>query len=184
MRNRNSTPEINAGSTADIAFLLLIFFLVTTTFPNDKGIVRGLPPKCITGDCTVTALENNTINIFLNEMGEVWVDKKSVAFDELKDLLTQFIDNNASNTCSYCDGIQDEGASEHPTKALINLQTHTLSNYKDYIKIQNEISAALISLREDYAMQKWNTPFGDLSEEKKIETKNAYPLLLTEAELK
>ena len=184
MRNRSTTPEINAGSTADIAFLLLIFFLVTTTFPNDKGILRGLPPKCITGDCTVTAIEKNTINIYVNEMGEVWVDKKIIAFDELEGVLTQFIDNNASDTCEYCMGMQDSQSSDHPTKALINLRTHKLSNYSDYIKIQNEISAALMSLRDQYAMQKWNTYFENLSQEKKRETANAYPLLLTEAALK
>lgn len=184
MRNRNTTPEINAGSTADIAFLLLIFFLVTTTFPNDKGIMRKLPLKCLTKNCSITALEKNTIDIYLNEKGEVWIDKEIVPIDEIKSHLTKFIDNNGDGSCEYCNGIKDVSSSDHPTKALINLKTHSLSNYKDYISIQNEISSTLISLREKYAREKWNIAYEDLLEDEKLETNRAYPLLLTEAELK
>ena len=88
------SPEINAGSMADIAFLLLIFFLVTTTMANDKGIQRKLPPICETPDCRGEIYERNILRISLNGNQEIMVKNEIITIDKLKDNVKTFVDNN------------------------------------------------------------------------------------------
>ncbi len=184
MRNVRFTPEINAGSMADIAFLLLIFFLVATTIPNDKGIVRKLPPKCLTEDCTIPAKERNVLRIFLNKNDELFVNNQLLSFSELSEAIKSFVDNNGDGTCHYCKGESLDYYSENPNSAIISLQSSGESSYKSFIAVQVAISQAFIELRDAFAKHTFKKDLAQLSEKELFSLGKAYPILLTEAALK
>lgn len=184
MRNRNTLPEINAGSTADIAFLLLIFFLVTTTFPNERGIVRKLPSPCPTGDCSVPINERNLLRIAINEKGEYLLNEQLTAADSLETTIMDFLDNNGDGSCLYCLGEGIATASENPKQAIIVIKSHPYTKYDDYIQLQNTLNKAYFELRERFAQNQFHKSLGTLSTEELKQVKEAYPLLLSEASLK
>src|SRR5699024_9335785 len=118
---RRSAPEVNAGSMADIAFLLLIFFLVTTTIESDKGMSRRLPPIDEEEEVETVHKERNVLEIIINQQGELLVDDEEMDIADLYDYALGFIDNGGgqgSDGCGYCQGEQDPESSENPKKAL------------------------------------------------------------------
>lgn len=184
MKNSRQTPSVNAGSVADIAFLLLIFFLVTTTIPNDKGIVRKLPLKCEKPPCSVDVNERNIIRIALNKNGELMVNNDPSQIGDLKDMLIEFIDNNGDRTCSYCEGNNYKDASDNPQTAIISLSSDRESSYKDFIAIQVELTAAYYELREKFIQNTFGKELASLTPQELKQAKDAYPLLVSEASLK
>jgi len=184
MKNLKFTPEINTGSMADIAFLLLIFFLVATTIPNDKGLMRKLPPKSINGDCEIPINERNVLRIALNKNDQLLVNNEPINFSELTEKLIAFIDNNGDGSCSYCKGNSLENYSENPSAAIISLNASRESSYKSFLAIQVAITKAYIQLRETYVKLKFKKEIAQLNETELLDLKNAYPILLSEAALK
>tara|TARA_R100001369_G_scaffold92911_1_gene141375 strand:- start:570 stop:1139 length:570 start_codon:yes stop_codon:yes gene_type:complete len=182
---RRYPATVNAGSMADIAFLLLIFFLVTTTISADKGILRKLPPPCEPGqDCTKNVLERNVLRIALNERQEIMIGKDVVAISEVQNLVKSFLDNNGDLQCTYCDGVQSLESSIHPTKAVISLSHDALTKYDVFISVQDEITKAYYDLRERYAKQVLNKTPDELSKEELAIVKKAYPFIVSEVMLK
>jgi len=184
MRNHRQTPSVNAGSMADIAFLLLIFFLVTTTIPNDKGIVRKLPKKCMNPPCDIDYSERNILRIQLNKEGELMVNNFRSNIQDLRQMLKEFIDNNGDESCNYCSGNGFADASENPQKAVISLAADRESSYKDYIAIQVELTAAYYELREAFIRNTFQKEIASLSKEELKQAREAYPLIISEAEIK
>ena len=135
--SRKKTPEINTGSMADIAFLLLIFFLVTSVIPNDKGLHRKLPPPCPQNeDCPGNKTkERNILEVRINANDELLVENEMVSIEELKDIAKGYLDNNGDGTCDYCAGSQVTDLSENPNKAVISLVNDKMTTYKFYIKV-------------------------------------------------
>ena len=157
MRNfRRDIPTVNAGSMADIAFLLLIFFLVTTTISADKGILRKLPAECNAPPCIVDFNERNVFIIFINRNDEIMVEDKIINIGDLKDLSKAFIDNNGENACDYCNGEQLITSSDKPSEAVIFLKHDALTNYGAFILAQDEISKAYYDLRSNYVKKVLN----------------------------
>jgi len=184
MRNSRQMPNLNAGSMADIAFLLLIFFLVTTTIPNDKGIVRKLPRKCETPPCKEDFRERNVLRIALNRNGELMVNDDLSQLKDLKQMLIEFIDNNGDKSCEYCHGNGSTDASDNPQKAIISLASDRESSYKDFIAIQAELTAAYYELREAYVRTNFGKDIALLTPQELKQTRDAYPLLISEANIK
>lgn len=183
--SRRQSPQVNAGSMADIAFLLLIFFLVTAVIPNDKGLNRKLPPPCPIGeDCGGEIKQRNTLEIKVNSNDELWVENNVVSLDDLKDLTKAFLDNNGDLTCDYCDGLKDKSSSENPKKAVISLTNDKMTSYNYYIKVQDEITKAYYELRSTYAQNVLKKETDKLTKEELDQVKEAYPFILSEAELK
>ena len=183
--SQHSAPQVNAGSMADIAFLLLIFFLVTTTISADKGINRKLPANCPPGtDCSVIIEKRNILNIKLNSNQKIMVNEKVIAIEELKDIVKQFVDNNGDNTCSYCNGKGLELLSEHPTKAVISLQSGDQTHYELFIAVQDELTKAYYELREHYSKTVLGKDAKNLSKANMVKVKAAYPFIVSEAETK
>lgn len=181
--SRHAAPQVNAGSMADIAFLLLIFFLVTTTISMDSGLSRKLPPPCPPNtDCNADIKERNLLRIMINANNEILVNEKLVAIQDLKQVATNFIDNNGANTCDYCHGKSENTSSETPQKAVISLQTTAKTNYEFYIGVQDEITKAYYDLRQTYAREILKKPSNNLSEKDLKEVKAAYPFILSEAQ--
>jgi biopolymer transport protein ExbD len=184
MRNHRNSPTVNAGSMADIAFLLLIFFLVTTTIAKDKGIARKLPKKCPPGQiCSLPIQERNVLRLFLNEKGELLVNDELLPVSDLKEKLVEFIDNNGDGSCEYCNGEGTELSSDNPKKAVISLSTDRLAPYSEFITVQDEMTKAYLDLRERYVLEILEKLPDDLYESELAEIKAAYPFLISEAEI-
>lgn len=181
MRNsRRNAPSVNAGSMADIAFLLLIFFLVTTTISADKGILRKLPNDCIEPPCNAEVNQRNILEIFINNNNELMVENEIIKISELKDIAVAFIDNNGENQCDYCHGEKLATSSDKPQEAIIALKHDALTKYGMFIDVQDEISKAYLQVRTAYAKNKFEKSPEELSKEELIEVKKAYPFILSE----
>lgn len=152
---KRSAPEVNAGSMADIAFLLLIFFLVTTTIETDSGISRRLPPI----DDVIDPPEIRKKNIFIvlvNKDDQLLVNNESAELKDLRLRAMEFLDNGGGvgeEACNYCQGAKDPTSSDNPDKAIISLQNDRLTSYKMYIAVQNELVAAYNDLRDREAQR-------------------------------
>jgi biopolymer transport protein ExbD len=199
---RRENAEINAGSMADIAFLLLIFFLVTTTMDVDSGIARKLPEKTdVQSDVIVK--EKNVLDIVVNRNNQLLVENEYVKVTDVKRLAMKFIDNGGGlgtpvddkpgEPCDYCEGEKNPNSSDHPSKAIISLQSDRGTTYGMYVSIQNEIEAAYNELRNKLSKKLYGRSYDELLndyndnpakslQEKIDDLKNKYPQIITEPE--
>ena len=182
---RRHPVTVNAGSMADIAFLLLIFFLVTTTISAEKGILRVLPKDCLNiDDCIANVAERNILRINLNSKQEIFIEDEIVKIEDVEQIVKAFIDNNGSSKCDYCTGEKSAESSDHPKEAVISLSHDALTKYQLFVSVQDEITKAFYDLRERYIMEKFKkTPNQITDEEFKI-VKKAYPFIVSEVMVK
>ena len=207
---KRSAPEVNAGSMADIAFLLLIFFLVTTTIEKDKGILRSLPPIEPPNDEQVIIREKNMFIVLIGRNDDLLVEDQRMQLKDLRKAAIEFLDNGGDvnekgERCDYCQGKKDPASSDHPDKAIISLQHDRETSYGKYIEVQNELVAAYNFLRNREAKRLYGNEypgeddeyFAMLAEKEKNQfkrseqleerialIKNLYPMKLSEAEPK
>lgn len=198
---KRSAPEVNAGSMADIAFLLLIFFLVTTTIETDSGISRRLPPIDQLEDPPEIRKKNIFI-VLVNKDDQLLVNDDVTELKDLRKKAMEFLDNGGGKgeeACSYCQGANDPTSSDNPEKAIISLQNDRLTTYKTYIAVQNELVAAYNDLRDrealrlygqsyrvmekNFADPNWGGNKDKLNQELDV-IKNMFPQKLSEAEPK
>lgn len=162
---KRSAPEVNAGSMADIAFLLLIFFLVTTTIETDSGITRKLPPIDDTQEEPPILKERNIFVVLVNANGDLLVEDEQMEFKDLRSAAIEFLDNGGGKgdeACDYCQGAKDPKSSDNPIKAVISLQNDRKTQYGRYIAVQNELVAAYNELRDREANRLYNNDFTDM----------------------
>ena len=146
---RRSAPEVNAGSMADIAFLLLIFFLVTTTIETDSGLNRKLPPIEDVVDPPIIK-EKNILPVVINKNNQLLVEEELVELKDLRSVAMDFLDNGGGkgeDACDFCRGKRSPSSSDNPEKAIISLKNDRETAYKVYISVQNELVAAYNELR-------------------------------------
>ncbi|MBO6880376.1 MULTISPECIES: ExbD/TolR family protein [Winogradskyella] len=198
---KRSAPEVNAGSMADIAFLLLIFFLVTTTIEKDKGLLRSLPPIDDSEVEPPIIKQKNLFTVLVSRDNQLLVEEELMELKDLRQAAIDFLDNGGSTnaegeTCTYCKGDRDPASSDHPDKAIISMKHDRETSYEKYIEVQNELVAAYNFLREREAQRLYNRSFQSMLEEKEknqfskdeklneqIEAiKKLYPMKLSEAE--
>jgi hypothetical protein len=144
------SPEVNAGSMADIAFLLLIFFLVTTTIETDSGINRKLPPMEDQIDPPIIR-EKNIFTVVVNKYSQILVEEELTDIKDLRGRAMDFLDNGGGKgeeACNYCQGDGNPRSSDNPDKAVISLKNDRETPYKAYIAVQNELVAAYNELRD------------------------------------
>ena len=197
------SPEVNAGSMADIAFLLLIFFLVTTTIETDSGINRKLPPMEDQIDPPIIR-EKNIFTVVVNKYSQILVEEDLTDIKDLRGLAMDFLDNGGGKgeeACDYCQGARSPRSSDNPEKAIISLKNDRETPYKSYIAVQNELVAAYNELRNrefmklypsvgltyvqaDFIYNDPRTTSGEREnlKEKLNVVKNLYPQKLSEAE--
>jgi|SRR5690606_9227305 len=153
MAKRGAPPEVNAGSMADIAFLLLIFFLVTTTIPKDSGLNRKLPPIDLSDTEPPIIKEKNVFTVSLNKNDQLLVENELMEIKDLRAAALEFLDNNGDGTCAFCKGKRDDASSDNPDKAVISLDNARETSYAIYISVQNELVAAYNELRNRRALE-------------------------------
>ncbi len=187
MGKKREIQEINASSMADIAFLLLIFFLVTTSMGTDKGIARRLPPP-IPPDQEQSEIEINKRNILVvlvNSNNQLMVNNELIGVDRLKEKAKEFIANK-NNDIYMPERIVEEipffGTIPVTSKHVISLQNDRGTQYQAYITVQNELMAAYRELREELAKNKFGIAFADLDEERQKAVQKVFPQNISEAE--
>jgi biopolymer transport protein ExbD len=201
---RRENPEINAGSMADIAFLLLIFFLVTTTMNVDSGVSKKLSEKPPADYVPPVIKEKNIFEVGINRNNELLVEGERMDIKGLKEAAIAFIDNGggegkvengiATGKCAYCKGEKSESSSDHPNKAIISVQSDRLTEYGTYIAVQDQLLRAYTVLRNRLSMATYKVSFTELEEaykdnktnqdlKKKVEfIKTSYPQIISDAE--
>lgn len=164
--------EVNAGSMADIAFLLLIFFLVTTTIAEDKGVLVQLPPWSNEPPLELRLNERNVYSVLVNANNQLLVRGTPMEIDDLRENTKEFImnPNNRSDMA------------EKPTKAIISLKNDRGTNYKTYLEVWNELKGAYNELRETEAQARYNKSFEFLSKTERSAIRADIPLVISEAE--
>jgi len=162
---KRSAPEVNAGSMADIAFLLLIFFLVTTTIETDSGISRKLPQWQPEDVEPPVIKQRNIFTVEVNSNNQLLVEEEEMELSELQEAAVEFLDNGAGTgdeACSFCQGDRDESSSVNPQKAIISLMNNRGTEYGTYIAVQNELVAAYNQLRDREAQRMYGMTFTEM----------------------
>ena len=162
---RRSAPEVNAGSMADIAFLLLIFFLVTTTIETDSGISRKLPEWQPEEQEPPVIKQRNIFQVLVNSNNELLVEDEEMDIGELRQAAVEFLDNGGGTgdeACDFCQGAGDSDSSVNPTKAIISLVNNRGTEYGTYIAVQNELVAAYNQLRDREAQRLFGSSFTEM----------------------
>ncbi len=183
---RRASPEINAGSMADIAFLLLIFFLVTTTMDVDTGITRRLPPPVENPDEDIKIKERNILNVLVNKNDRLLVDGKIGDISTLKDVAKRFMVPVYPDNPDYPETelkTIDLLGEIHTSKGVISLKNDRGTSYEMYIMVQNELARAFNELKDEMAQKHFGTRFSSLINEDEIKAINeAVPVRISEAE--
>ncbi|WP_411030023.1 ExbD/TolR family protein [Spongiimicrobium sp. 3-5] len=166
MARRAGAPEVNAGSMADIAFLLLIFFLVTTTIETDAGLDRMLPPMEPPED-DVVIKQKNIFTVNINKNGQLLADEELTNLKDLRAKAIAFLDNGGAPSgtaeyCNFCKGKRDAASSDNPSKAIISLKNDRETPYGTYITVQNELVGAYNDLRDREAQRLYKRDFTEM----------------------
>ncbi|MCP4123812.1 MAG: biopolymer transporter ExbD [Bacteroidetes bacterium] len=183
-KKKRAVPEINASSMADIAFLLLIFFLVTTTIDTDAGMLVKLPQWVEVEDLPPPdkANKHNVLEILVNQYDQLLVEGELMTIQELKKKTKEFVDNNGDGTCNYCKGIGLADMSDSPNKAIVSLKNDRATSYDMYISVYNELKAAYAELRDNAANAQYGKDYDKLKDAQADEIKGMYQIRISEAE--
>lgn len=189
-KGKRKVPDINSSSTADIAFLLLIFFLITTSMDTDKGLTRQLPPppeKDQKDNNDDKIKERNILQVYLNLYDQLMVNGEIMDVSQLRDKAKEFIankDDNEKLPAKSPKEVEFFGTVMVTDKHVVSLQNDRASSYQAYMNVQNELVAAYNELRDELAMEKWGKKYADLAEEQKAAIREIYPQKISEAEPK
>lgn len=192
--NKRKVPEVNSSSQADIAFSLLIFFLVATTMNVDTGLVRMLPPMPPENQKQedIKVKERNLFLVLISGSGNIMAgtpaNQEVIDLHQLKDKAKEFILNPMDS-----EDLPEKNNKEieladgskwvYPeSQGVISLQTTRDTNYQAYIMVQNELTRAFNEVRDDVAMQKFGAKFSELPEEQRNAVSKAVPQKISEAE--
>ena len=184
-RKKKKVPEINASSMADISFLLLIFFLVTTTMDTDSGITRRLPPPVENPDMDVKVKERNILNVMINKYDKLMVNGKPCDIADLKDKTRDFITPKPNDEKAPEVEVKeiDMIGNFMTNKGVVSLKNDRGTSYQMYIAVQNELAKAFNELREEVAMTYFKQHYADMTDKDKVDAVNkAVPVRISEAE--
>ncbi len=187
MAKRGTAPEINAGSMADIAFLLLIFFLVTTTMNVDTGITRILPPPVVNKNQKVDVKDRNVLKILINSHDLLLVNGKSGDINNLAAKVEDFMTVHPGNNPKYPETkevyIPALGRKVMMTKGLVSLKNDRGTSYNMYIKVQDQLAKAFNEMKNQESLNRYGMKYSELVDKKKIDLiDKLVPVRISEAE--
>ncbi|MDD7010257.1 MAG: biopolymer transporter ExbD [Candidatus Cryptobacteroides sp.] len=182
------TPAINSSSTADIAFLLLCYFLMTTTMGSQTGLSRRLPPMPTEEQQQENQKVNrrNIITVKINSQDRIFAGGEPIDISMLKDKIHEFLTNPRNDENLPERVMTDiEGFGQYPvSKGVISLQNDRGTSYRQYIAVQNELVKAVNEIRDEFSLNNYGKKFIQLDEEKQEIVKKAIPQQISEAEPK
>ncbi|MDR0510709.1 MAG: biopolymer transporter ExbD [Rikenellaceae bacterium] len=183
MLRRRKAPEINAGSMADVAFLLLTFFLVATTMGDDRGIARLLSPvqQSIDKAKPIEVKRRNVLQIFIDGSDRTLVDERPVAIDELAWVIENFIRGDGPER--ETEQIELLGPYD-VSRGVISLRSDSRASYDAYIAVQNALTRAFGQLRNELATRKFSRRFTELDHARRDAVRRAIPMRISESEPK
>ena len=161
-RRFEQIPELNTSSTADISFMLLIFFLVTSSMDTDKGLLRQLPPPPQEQQPPQDVRKDHVLQITLDAHDQLSIDGTLLTAPQLKDQILRFV---AADRMDH----------------VISIRTDRATTYEAYFRMQNAIVAAYNQLRERYARERYGMSYGELMEEQRDEVNQYYPQRISES---
>lgn len=161
-RRKRSIPQLNTTSTADISFMLLIFFLVTTSIDADKGIGRKLPPPEKPQQELSTINKNNLLNIVIAADNSILVNERPLSEEKIVDEVATFIEARG-------------------TQHLISVSVSEEATYEQYFKLQNELTLAYNKVRNKIAQKQYGSSYKKLSSEQQEEIDKLYPHRVAES---
>jgi len=187
-RFKREIPQINSISSADVAFILLLFFLFTGSLHSKSGIYRRLAPAV-----SETAIkkhnpveERNILSISIRDDNIVYLKEEILPVFQIRKIVKIFIDNPDNKDFlpqKKMADIQGLGAVPVSRDAIISLEFSRKSNFQTYISVLSELTAAYDELRNEFAIEKFRNPFIDLSEEQQRAIREVYPLQISEKEI-
>ena len=192
--NKRKVQEINAGSMADISFLLLIFFLVATTMNTDTGLMRMLPPMPPENQQQeeIKVKERNLFLVLISGSGNIMAGvpgkQEQIVLGQLKDMAKEFItnpmdDENLPEKVDREIDMADGSKWTYPvSEGVVSLQTTRDTGYQAYIMVQIELTRAFNEVRDDVAQRKFGAKFSELNEDQRNAVSKAVPLKISEAE--
>ena len=190
MGSKRKTPGINGSSSADIAFMLLIFFLITTSMDTDKGLARRLPPpvpKDQKKNEEMDIKKRNILVVLINSNNQILCNNEFIDIKQLREKVRTFIEN------PYNDEHMPEktevdvpffGKQMVTKNHVISLQNDRGTEYQAYIDVQNELAGAYNELRDEVSKKKFGKAFADLDEDQQKAVQMIYPQKISEAEPK
>lgn len=183
-RKNRGVPEINQSSLADIAFMLLIFFLVTTTMDVDSGIYRKLPQWISEDQEPPDINERNVFVVSINKNNDLFVETAYAQVSELKEKVKEFILNPLEKSnLSEKETKVIEGIGEvEKSKGVVSLTNDRGTDYGQYIAVQNELVAAFNEMRDEFCTARFGKKFDQLDEEMQEKVRDAIPTAISEAE--
>jgi Biopolymer transport protein len=161
-RRFEQIPELNTSSTADISFMLLIFFLVTSSMDTDKGLLRQLPPPPQEQQPPTDVRKDHVLQVTLDAGDQLSVDGTLLTTQQLKEEIMKFV-------------VADR------TEHVISIQTDRTTTYEAYFRMQNAIVAAYNQLREKYSRERYGKGYGELVQEQRDEINQYYPQRISES---
>jgi biopolymer transport protein ExbD len=170
--SKRSVPEINAGSMADIAFLLLIFFLVTTQISEDRGLLVKLPPWSEEPPEDLQLNARNVLSVLVNKDNQLLVRGNPVDVLELRKTVKDFIANPRKEADKATD----------PQSAIISLKNDRGTKYNTYLNVYNELQAAYNELWNELALRKYNKEYEFVTQQQRVEVRKEIPFVISEAE--
>ncbi len=160
-RRFEQIPELNTSSTADISFMLLIFFLVTSSMDTDKGLLRQLPPLPQEQTPPTDVRKDHVMQVTLDARDQLAIDGTLLTPKQLKEQIMTFVAADRA---------------EH----VISIRTDRATTYEAYFRMQNAIVAAYAQLREAYARERFGKSYSELVEEQRDEVNQYYPQRISE----
>ena len=198
--------EINASSQADIAFLLLIFFLVTTSMDVDQGLLRQLPPPNNEEQPKSEQInERNLLIVLINKDNQLAIEGELAEFNELTDRTINFLTNpgnsenlaeqqkasakydelvekNKLEEAAAMKAVLDNCGDVNITRGVVSLQNDRGTKYATYIQVQNSIVAAFNICRDNFAKEYFGKVYDELPTDEQKIVKTVFPLNISEAE--
>ena len=161
-RRHRDIPELNTTSTADISFMLLVFFLVTSSMDSDKGLGRKLAPVDEQQQEQVDVNRSDVLQIRLDEHDALFCDDKPATLEQLQQQVESFV------------------ASRQTDRYIIAVQTDRMTSYDAYFEMQNAVIAAYRTLREKMALHKYGHSFIQCTDQERDVIRQRYPQRISE----
>ena len=191
MGKKRKMPGLNTSSTADISFILLIFFLITTSMDTDKGLSRRLPPPPKSEDATIDVKDRDLMIVRVNAADQLWVANGTgeayIGIKELKDWAKTFVKNEEDSPNlpeKHGVNIDGLGLCGITSKHVISVQCDRGTSYEMYFQIQNELVAAYNEIRDELARNRFGRLYENCTDEQRISIRQYYPQKISEAEPK
>jgi len=180
------SPTINGGSTADLAFLCLAFFMMTSSMDHDRGILRRLPPPLPPDAIPPEIRERNVLPVLVNMHDQLRVQGREIDIRDLRRITKEFFSDPFNDP-----HLSEQVEREFPhlgmvwtSRGVVSLQNDHGTTYEMYIKVQNELTAAINELRDEMSRAHFGVPFSSLraGDERRHSIQRAIQMAISEAE--